>query len=462
MDKTRRRLLSSLALSPAAFLLPDIRRVQAQQMGIPKRLIIFCTDHGTYQPEWRPVGVNGAPAPTQDKFQFGSMHASLTPFISRVNVLDGLSIQTIPYQTGPGGNAHMQAQCHMLTGMPMVDPGPAAAGGPSLDQIVVKTINSPSPQTKIPSLSLSRNSDGPAVSWYGARQSVSNDGDPEQVYKKLFPKPVGQPSTDTSQAQDASVLNFSAKEMSQVAARLPKDDRMRLEQHAQAVRDLEMRLGLTTVKSCSTSAAQKAVAAYPRYGTTPHNPWGGDGAEYQMPRMDAQLRNLQAAFACDLTRVAVVNTGELAPDAYGYTKNAYGTSDLHDLAHQTDGLNGNIRDPGAIALIKAFFTKQTEVLASLLGYLDEVKEADGKSLLDHSLVLWIQDVGRGNHSVDHLPWMTFGSAGGAIKTGRYLNVRTGAKPVPHNRVLTSIANVFGAKVETVGDARVGTGGLAAL
>jgi hypothetical protein len=346
----------------------------------------------------------------------------------------------------------------------MVDPGPAAAGGPSLEQFIARTINTPTPRTRIPSLFLSANGDtGETASWIGPRQKTPGDGDPAAVYKRLFPTPVGaQPGPDPQALQEKRLFDFQAQELRTLAARLPKSDRTRLEQHAQALADLGARVALPTISGCSTAAAEKAVAAYRRYGSPGpfQTSWGSGGAEFIMSRLDAQARNLQAAFACDVTRVAFYDAGELAPDAFGFPyPRAFDFEGIHGVVHATDMGAGGNHDPGAVALVRAYHAKHADTLSTLLGYLDEIKEADGKSLLDHTIVLWVQDVGSGNHSCDRLPWMIFGSGGGAVRTGRYLDVRGAGPAVPHNKALTSLAQIFGAQIDGFGDTRISTGRL---
>jgi hypothetical protein len=468
MKLNRRSLLAGLAASPAAFLLPDIRRAAAQMGGVPKRFVVYFSRHGTWWPDWKPLGAAGAPGPTRNAFELGLLHKGLQRFKDKTIVLDGLSVQSAKYQTGPGGNAHIQGGAHILTGMPMVDPGPAAAGGPSLDQFIAQTINAPTPKTRIPAVYLSPNGDtGETASWLAARQKTPGDGDPATAYKRLFPNPVGmQAGPDPIAVQNKTILDFQAQEMRSLGARLPKSDRMRLEQHAQALHDLGARIALPTVSGCSTAAAELALKGYRRYGDGKAvGPFGGGGAEFIMTRLDAQARNLQAAFACDVTRVAFLDAGELAPDAYAWPappQKPFGQEGLHGLAHQTDMGSGGTHEPGAIDLMRAYYSKHADTLGTLLGYLDEIKEADGKTLLDHTIVLWVQDVGAGGHSLDRLPWMIFGSGGGALPTGRYLDLHVNGATQAHNKLLTSLAQIFGAQTDGYGDKRISTGRLEAL
>jgi hypothetical protein len=65
-------------------------------------------------------------------------------------------------------------------------------------------------------------------------------------------------------------------------------------------------------------------------------------------------------------------------------------------------------------------------------------EADGKTLRDNSCTMWINALSEGkDHDFRDLPVLIVGNCGGALKQGQYI--------APHNKLLTTIANVMGAK-----------------
>jgi hypothetical protein len=81
---------------------------------------------------------------------------------------------------------------------------------------------------------------------------------------------------------------------------------------------------------------------------------------------------------------------------------------------------------------------------------------DGATLLDTSVVLACSEVSDGNtHSHDDLPFLLGGRAGGALSTGRALDL-AGER---HHKLLTSVANLCGAGLRGFGD---GEGSLAGL
>ncbi len=86
-----------------------------------------------------------------------------------------------------------------------------------------------------------------------------------------------------------------------------------------------------------------------------------------------------------------------------------------------------------------------------------IPEADGTSLLHHSLLAWNTDNSAGwAHTVDDVPFVLAGQAGGALATGRTVSYEHGTK---HNRLLLSIARAFGEDIDAFGPADYNEGGV---
>jgi hypothetical protein len=71
-------------------------------------------------------------------------------------------------------------------------------------------------------------------------------------------------------------------------------------------------------------------------------------------------------------------------------------------------------------------------------------------MLDNSLLLWCNELGKGNtHSRDNAPYVLAGRAGGGLQTGRFLQFE---EDQPHNDLLVSILNLMGIEQESFGNA----------
>jgi hypothetical protein len=122
----------------------------------------------------------------------------------------------------------------------------------------------------------------------------------------------------------------------------------------------------------------------------------------------------------------------------------------HDLSHRPDN------DAVAVDKLTRINTWYASQMAALMTKMKAVPEGDG-TLLDHTLILWANELAIGNvHSRTDAPYVLGGGAGGTLRTGRFL---TYPGDVPHNNLLVSLFNLFGDDRTTFGDSRCCTGAL---
>ena len=76
------------------------------------------------------------------------------------------------------------------------------------------------------------------------------------------------------------------------------------------------------------------------------------------------------------------------------------------------------------------------------------------SMLDHTLVIWTNELGKGNtHTLDHIPFVLAGNGFG-FRMGRSMSCEN----VPHNRFLLSLAHAVGHPLKTFGNPKLSAGG----
>jgi hypothetical protein len=446
---SRRAALRMLGLAGAASLTPAWNRSRARAQsaaGIPKRIVFFYTNHGSHREAWVPKGLAGAPAPSETAFDLNEILVPLAAYKKDLLIIDGLDMLSSDEQTGPAKNAHIRGHCHSMVADDMASSD--LAGGPSIDQHIAGVL----PVTAIPSLEIGIDPNVESlISFAAASQKLPIESDPRRVFARLFPTgaaPSGEPPPpDASPEQQRSVLDFALGEFNAIKPKLDRAARERLEQHADAVRDLEMRLGLAP-RACT---APQLVAAGSR---------NTDYAAYYDATSDNFMRTIQAAFACDLTRVVTFNLEAIPDSMCGYTSNMLGTTDLHDLIHKV-AMRGDAlaRDATAVNVVKRFHTEYAKQFAKLLGYLASMQEADGQTMLDHTMVLWCGEIAEGNHDLHQLPWLIAGQGGGSVRTGRYLQVPRSPTPRGHNDLFVALANAMGSDITTFGNPSVCRGAL---
>jgi hypothetical protein len=166
---------------------------------------------------------------------------------------------------------------------------------------------------------------------------------------------------------------------------------------------------------------------------------------------------LTAALMCDRTRIITIGVHKAlgpGPDpndsslvGHFHSEDASGGT-WHGLAHDFGNENSRRMLQGINSWIAA------EVFAKLLEKLS-VPESGGTSLLDNSLVYWGNELGF-NHIGYSVPCILAGSAGGYLKTGRYLDYidwdgrayfsqedGNVIKGIPHNRFLVTLMQAMG-------------------
>lgn len=469
---SRRQLLQAMGLTGAATFLPWLRPRVAQAAPAPVRLLLYWSGSGVPRHVYNLTSASGGPA-TETDFVFPAIRAPLNAIKNQLITFNNLAMVSDTVDPTPPANAHYQGETHSLSAANRANSD--TPGGPSIDQYIAKAINAARPLTKIPSLTLAAQNDGNVtglkVCTAARGEVVSFEPSASAVYHRLFdnfvpPKPptqTGPSPQEIAAAQRKSVLDQVVGEFAALKSGMSTAARQKLEAHAASVRDFESRLALTaptTVTSGSSLTACKNPGIASLNGA--QNVWPGDSAMLKR-NFDAMASLVQAAFACDLTRVALLAPAEPFGDTWGYTKGAWNTTDEHDLIHKT-AMNGNLRmDAAPMDAVQKLHQFECRQFMQMLDLLRAIPEADG-TMLDYTIVLWCSQIGEHGHALDQLPWIMAGGSKVGFRPGRYLNLPrgTGDKGTPHNNLFVSIAQAMGVQTNTFGNAAVCTGPLAGL
>ncbi len=211
--------------------------------------------------------------------------------------------------------------------------------------------------------------------------------------------------TGGAAAPRASIIDLVYQDYTRLKAnpRLAAADKARLDEHLTRVADIQRRLTVTS--SC----------AKPTRPGTPATPVCGQ-PDTQVSYYKTYQDILVAALQCGLTRVAHVYLGGSV--TFGERCN----SDWHwTISHA-------VQDASPQASMVAAYRKQfAELIVPLVAKLDGVIDAQGKSLLDRSIVYWAHEHGQRSHGLENLPVVMFGGARGAMKTGNHIDVRDSAR-----------------------------------
>lgn len=405
----------------------------------PRRLVVFFHPNGTLPEAWYPAEGSG-----ERDFTLGRIHTPLRRHQQHLIVTQGIHMRSV--ETGPG-EPHQQGMGGVLTGRGL-QPGVFVGGdgslagwgdGISVDQVIAGRIGR---DTRLPSLELGVRVRGSEVrhrlNYAGPANPLPPNEEPHAVYNRLF-SDLGTPDGERNRVrlERRSVLDTVRKQFAAVRGRVSAEDRLKLDAHAELVRDIERRLDLEAARGeCAAPDAPPVLDP--------------NDERHMAPLVRLQIDLLVAALACDQTRVATLQNSSGANNIRFPHLESY--EDDHTLSHAGPS-DANAREH--------WIRRQTwyaEQLAYLLDGLRAVPEGDG-TLLDHTVVLWCSEIAVGNtHSHDDMPFLLAGSGGGYFRTGRYLRL-PGAS---HNDLLLTLLHAFGVEAETFGDPRFSRGPLGAL
>ncbi len=207
--------------------------------------------------------------------------------------------------------------------------------------------------------------------------------------------------------------------------KLGRDDRETLDQFMSMIRGIEIRI----------EKMQKMLASVDL--TIPKNEVLPRG-EYI--RLQADLMLL--AFQMGISNLATFMIG---PERWDATLMYEGVFDKpvqhHSMTHNQKGDGYK-----AVQKIDIFHMEQ---YAYLLRRMKELKEADGSSLLDNSLVAFGAGLGDGaTHQYYDLPMIVAGKAQGQIKPGRFIKCKSGT---PHSNLWLTLAQLMGLEIDQFAD-----------
>jgi hypothetical protein len=442
---TRRSVLKGLSAGTAAALSPFLplseRRAEAQG-GPPKRLVlVFYSGGAKISQDW-PVG-------GETDFTFPSMVASLAPFKNQLiylrNLRRGMDGSKGAHQGGTGG---------VWTGQRALanqGPGPWMTG-PSINQIIVDKVKQPTPFATIDLDNMSEDQGNlRSKCLFDLKGNpIGGEQDPSRAFDRLFTNGVSLPNADPKVAERLrnerkSVLDLVTEDLNGLKTRMSGQDKVRMEQHLDALRSIEARLTPSNAGSTGLTFKAPTKADYPKVEFLKNDNYPMIG------KMHNDL--LVASLASDRSRMLTMQWSQGNGDIIYNWLGVKG--EHHALTH------GGVTTP-ALDKINQFHFEQ---FAYLLAQMSSIKEGNG-TLLDNSVVVFANELHDGNtHSPD--PSLTFmaGSGGGYFKTGRHIiyppvnkGISGKAATPNHTQLLVSLCQYMGVETNVVADPSIGPPG----
>lgn len=426
-------------------------RKASAQGAVPKRIVFWFSANGTRQDIW-------SPAADLSGLDTHPLHAALAPFASKLIFLDGVDDQMANNSIGDG---HQTGMACLLTNQ-AINPGnlfcegdcPAGSevyvgwgGGISLDQHIANEIEK-NTLLKFKSLELGVQVKSATVwsrmCYTAGDQPVPPRENPDQNFTDLFSDLQADPfALEIIRKQRKSVLDAVIQDYMSFNPRLGADDRKRLDQHLDGIREVEKRLDAT---GGFGEACEQPTIVSPGDQYQQEDNFGKTG--------QAQMDLLVMALACDMTRVASLQwSGAVSNVNFGSMGvNLILNEGHHSLSHYDDSDGSSQSD---LLSINKWYTDQ---FAYLLNKMNSIDEGNG-TMLDNSVVVWVNELGKGNsHTRNDIPFILAGGCQGYLQTGRGIDY--GGEP--HGKLLVSLANAMDVPVNTFGDPQYSQGPLSGL
>lgn len=243
----------------------------------------------------------------------------------------------------------------------------------------------------------------------GTQNAVDPETDPYNAYTSLFMGDSKDPAVVQAlakrMAMKQSALDNAIGEIASLRAKLGTDDQQRLDQHTQALRDIERTLQATN-NSAACSPVPLPTPKVDLYDDTNHMVLGS--LFFQISAW---------AFACDHTRVINFNwSGNTSNRVYA---NLGLTDGHHDISH--------ISTDDAFAQIRQIHKHLWEESVKLHDLLKATPDGTGQTLWDNTLVVHWNELGQGDvHSENDALVVLAGGAGGYFKMGRLIDFQNKA------------------------------------
>jgi hypothetical protein len=321
--------------------------------------------------------------------------------------------------------------------------------GQSLDQYLAGRL---SPPTTFKSLQLGvhvRDAEVRGrISYSAADQPLPPRENPRDVFSALFGAATPTPNAPNAAlerpwAQRKSVFDLLNAETTRLKPLVGGEDRVKLDAHLTAMRDIEQRLigatgnggAMPMGTACAAPMMQDVDLA--------------DDDEY-LKAGQLQMDLAAAALACDQTRIITFQW------SYSESEHLFQFLELngnhHAISHDFASSGAGYE---AYNKIQTWYAQQ---FLYFLNKLDSYREGE-RTLLDNCIVLWATEIGESTqHDLTVMPYVLAGSAGGRIRAGRFIDYGNSRRD--NNQMLVSIAHAMGAEDLTqFGDPSGATGPL---
>ena len=256
------------------------------------------------------------------------------------------------------------------------------------------------------------------ISWYGPDKIAPSIKDPQKLYDRLFMK-------DSYREHVADVTDLVLADAKSMSRNLGREDQKTLDEFMTMIRDIEVRIKKLQKLISSVDITIPKDEVIPR-------------GEYIRLQADMMLLALQMG-------ITNVCTFMIGPERWEAPMLYEGVFDKpvnhHIMTHNQKGEGYK-----SLQKIDLFHMEQ---YAYVLKRMKEIKESDGTTLLENSLVTYGAGLGDGaTHQYYDLPMVIAGTGQKQIKQGRFIKCKSGTL---NSNMWLTLARLMGVEMDSFAD-----------
>ena len=336
-----------------------------------------------------------------------------------------------------GAGDHARCASTYLTGAhPYKTSGADIKVGVSVDQAAAQQVGF---RTRLPSLELGLRQGRNAgncdsgyscaysnnVSWKTETVPMAKEINPRLAFERIFG--TGEKADESRRRRDfyrKSILDLVRQDAEALVGQLGKDDRAKMDEYFQSVRDLELRV---------QRAQELANIERPDIDLPDATPSSFE------EHMHLMYDIIALAFQTDSTRIATLMLGNAG------SNRSYKMVGVNEGHHQ---LSHHRNDEATMDKIRRIDLYLAEGFKYFLKKMKSIPEGES-NVLENSMIVYGSGLSDGNrHSHHDLPIVLAGSAGKTIETGRHIVL---AEETPLNNLFLSMLDRMDAGVKAIGD-----------
>ena len=257
------------------------------------------------------------------------------------------------------------------------------------------------------------------ISWYGPGKIAPSIKNPRKLYDRLF-------MADSFRNHVQNVTDLILADTNSLARKLGGSDRDTLDGFVSMVRDIEKRIEKLEKLVQSVDLKQPTNEVLPR-------------GEYIRLQADLMLAALQMG----ITNVSTFMIGPERWDA------SLMYEDVFPKPVQHHNMTHNQKKEEVAKELQKIDIFHLEQFSYVISRMKELKEANGTSLFDNSLITYGAGLGDGaTHQYFDLPMIVAGKGQGQVKQGRFIKCKSGTL---NSNLWLTLANLMGLELDSFAD-----------